>query len=258
MRLPKTARRAVTMFLAATGLGKPRATHLPAGAPQALDELSRKADSFPSMGGVELGPFLRRLGRDADPDAAIVEVGVWLGAGTAQIAYGLAERRLSGEPTPAIHAYDRFWASRSEVAKAAAAGVELDKGGDTAPWVAEALRPFGAEVFLHKGDLDLLSWSAGPIGVFILDAAKGPRQFRNMMRIFGPFWRPGRTTVVLMDYAYYKFGGKAEFECQARFVEAHPDAFEPIDLGIEDPGTMAAFRYTAEVDFEQAIRDGLL
>ncbi len=252
MRLPKRIRRAATQVLAQTGLGRLRTTHLPPGKPEPLDSLATRVEKFPSMGGMEIGPFLQQIGRSVPASSAVVEVGVWLGAGTAQLCHGVAERRSRGEETPSIHCYDRWSASRTEVAKAAIADVRLTKGDDTLPWVIDALRPFGAEVYFHKGDLDFLEWTHGPVGAFILDAAKGPRQFVNMIRTFGPSWIPEETLVVLMDYHYHKMCGNESFACQERFIEANSDHFSQVDLGVDEPGTTAAFTYTKALDFDRA------
>ncbi len=258
MGLTKTLRHATNSFMSGTGLGQLRTTHLPAGQPEPPEELGTYANTFPSMGGVELGPFLREVGRTTPSDTAIVEIGVWLGAGTAQLCCGIADRKARGEMVPVIHCYDRWQASRPEVAKAAHTNTKIRRGSDTLPQVIQALKPFGAEIYFHKGNIDFLRSLNWPVGAFILDAAKGSRQFRNIMRIFGPWWIPGQTVVVLMDYYYYKKTGRTDFACQARFIEAHPNHFKPLDLETEESTVAAAFLYTAEINFEGTIRGGLL
>jgi predicted O-methyltransferase YrrM len=57
-----------------------------------LDELELLASRIPSMGGTEIGAQLRRAARLAPANTAIVEVGSWLGAGTAQLALGVRDR----------------------------------------------------------------------------------------------------------------------------------------------------------------------
>ena len=62
-----------------------------------LMELNGIADQIPSMGGNEIGSVLRDLARQAPADTSIVEVGAWLGAGTAQLALGVRERQRSSD-----------------------------------------------------------------------------------------------------------------------------------------------------------------
>jgi len=258
MGFKKKLRRAATSFMSFTGLGQLRTIHVPAGEPEPLQKLASYANTFPSMGGVQLGPFLREVARTTPSDTSIVEIGVWLGAGTAQLCYGLAERKAVGEAAPVIHCYDRWHASPPEVSKAMRTNTTIRKGCDTLPLVIQALKPFGVEIYFHKGDIDYVRSINGPVGAFILDAAKGSRQFRNLIRTFGPWWIPGKTVVVLMDYYYYKKIGRADFACQARFVEAHSNHFKPLDLGTKGSSVAAAFLYTAEINFEGAIRERLL
>ncbi|NWG45372.1 MAG: hypothetical protein HXY25_02335 [Alphaproteobacteria bacterium] len=233
---------------------------LPAGPPiMSLAELEAQAAGFPSMGGLELAPFLRGLGRAAPADAAIVEVGVWLGAGTAQLACALAQRAREGAAVPVLYCYDRWLAQKSEVQKTASRNTwALKRGQNTLPRVVEALSPFGVEICFRQGEIIEAQWADGPIGVYIDDASKKPKLFRTVMRKFGPHWIPGKTVVLLMDYSFYLSTGNEEHSCQARFVEAHADHFEPIDLDVREPGCAAAFRYVKEVDFEAAIARGVL
>ena len=55
--------------------------------------LHELAEKIPSMGGTEIGALLREAARNAPSNTAIVEVGCWLGAGTAQLALGIRERQ---------------------------------------------------------------------------------------------------------------------------------------------------------------------
>jgi hypothetical protein len=50
-------------------------------------------DDIPSMGGRQIGPFLQRAAADVPGEMAIVEVGTWLGAATAELARGLQGKR---------------------------------------------------------------------------------------------------------------------------------------------------------------------
>ena len=67
-------------------------------------DLYAMANRIPSMGGREIGPVLRNLARHAPAGTSIVEVGTWLGAGTAQLALGIRERARPSEV--ALHCYD--------------------------------------------------------------------------------------------------------------------------------------------------------
>jgi hypothetical protein len=212
-----------------------------------LGRLARLAGSFPSMGSREIGSFLRKLAREAPPDTAIVEVGSWLGAGTAQLALGVCERAPDRSVT--IHAYDRWRASESEVGKALlGAGLRLSPGEDTLPFVMKKLRPFGARIIFTKGELEGFDWSGRPISVYVDDAAKVPSWFYHVLRTFGPSWIPGDTVLVLMDFHHWKKTGQPDHRCQQNFIEAHPAHFSQIeDLRRR---SNAAFLYRARLDFE--------
>ncbi|MEX2127620.1 MAG: hypothetical protein WD871_05195 [Xanthobacteraceae bacterium] len=205
------------------------------------------AAQFPSMGGKEIGPFLRKVARHARPGTSIVEVGSWLGAGTAQLALGVRERQ-SDQPV-SIHCYDRWEASDSEVEKAVRKGnLTLEPGQDTLPWVMQALQPFDVAISFIKGDIMDAKWDGAPISVYVDDAAKTAKKFYRMMKTFGPAMIPGVTALVLMDYHYWEKTGMEEHKCQKIFIENHPEHFVPVEGFRRASST--AFNYVKPLDFD--------
>ena len=193
-----------------------------------IDELERMASEIPSMGGTEIGLHLRKAARQAPAGTSIVEVGSWLGAGTAQLALGLREREMAGSVD--IYCYDRWEANEPEVAKALRMkNVNFKTGDDTLPWVMNALRPFAVPISFVKVDFRDAGWSGGPISVYVDDAAKTPQKFFHVLKTFGPHWMPGVTVVVLMDYHYWERTGDDKHKCQKRFVENYRDHFSTIE-----------------------------
>lgn len=213
-------------------------------------DLLEHASGFPSMGGTLNGPLLRDLAAKVPDGMCIVELGTWLGAGTAQLALGAAGRR-----TPmAIHSYDAFRVNKTDLAWAEKQHLGLTLGQDTRPMVAASLEPFGQDVRLHAGSILEQSWSAGPIGLFVDDMTKSAVPFHHALTTFGPSWVPGVTSLVLMDYFYWK---KAEtwrrdlLMIQNRFIEANPAHFRPIDHDYTPIPSTRAFLYARKFDFER-------
>jgi hypothetical protein len=219
-----------------------------------VEALLQRAALFPSMGGSQIGEFLRKLAREAPADTAIVEVGSWLGAGTAQLAVGIRER--GKDQSVKIYTHDRWTASESEVEKAAnQTGLQLSRGQDTLPWVTAALAPFGVKIAFTKGDISAITWNSGSISVYVDDAAKTPRNFFHILRTFGPSWIPGVTVLVLMDYFYWEKSGSENHKCQKYFIEAHSENFARIE-GFRS-ASIAAFNYCKELDFKRLSLDML-
>jgi hypothetical protein len=220
-----------------------------------LDRLESLAAKFPSMGGKEIGAFLRNLARNAPAHTTIVEVGSWLGAGTAQLAIGLRERGT--DRSVKIHTYDRWVASKPEIAKATQkANLSFEPGQDTLPWVMQSLQPFGAGIEFTKGDIAVVDWAGAPISVYIDDAAKSPSRFFHVLRTFGPAWIPGVTVLVLMDFHYWEKTGSEEHKCQKYFIDAHAEHFSPVAEFRR--GSNAAFIYRKQLDFARLKFDSLL
>lgn len=218
-----------------------------------LTETVADLTHVPSMGGSEIGEFLRRNAADVSAPRAIVEIGTWLGAGTLHLARGAVGR----DDAPAIHSYDIFHASESEVRRAARQGLNLEIGGDTRPLVKSWIDPIGADVTLHKGDILKARWDGPEIGLYVDDAAKTPTLFYHVLDTFAPFWIPGETLVVLMDYGFWKKykdrRSRKRMRVQQDLVEANPQCFEQIhDPSFE--GSIAAFRYLAPLPFARIRR----
>ena len=196
-----------------------------------LDRLQALAERIPSMGGREIGPWLRKLARNCQAGTSVVEVGSWLGAGTAQLALGIAERQHPHEVT--LHCYDRWLANGSEVAKASDFGIRLEEGENTLLRVRDVLESFGVPMVFHQGELIEFDWNDGPISLYVDDASKLPEAFVHVLQTFGASWVPGTTVVVLMDYGYWKTSGVAEHRCQQMFVEFNRHCFERLSCDNE-------------------------
>lgn len=238
--------------------GDARKREQPSAGAQALSiqELERLADNFPSMGGKEIGPFLRRIAKNAPPNTAIVEVGSWLGAGTAQLALGVRERQVGGQIS--IHSFDRWIATKGEVEKAKQKNnLDLELGQDTLPYVMDSLTPFGVHMYFTKGDILDATWGGQPISVYVDDASKAPKRFYHVMKTFGPSWIPGVTIVVLMDYHYWEKTGSADHKCQRNFIDNHREHFAPVE-GFKRRGSNEAFLYTKQLDFQNLNYNSLL
>ena len=219
-----------------------------------LEELEEYANTIPSMGGTKLGPFLDHIIEEVEPRSSIVEVGSWLGAGTAQIALSLFKKKKQEDVE--IHVYDRWQATASEVAKSNVfINSNINVGDDTLVWVKDKLQPFDVKINFHKGDISDIEWKGGPISIYIDDAAKSPDNFFHILKTFGPSWIPGKTVLILMDFYMWKkkFIGKFNGQkCQTDFVSKYSDYFKKIEdfRKSYDPAfSNEAFLYTKKLDF---------
>lgn len=178
--------------------------------------------NIPSMGGTEIGDHLRKHAAAVRDGEAIVELGVWLGAGTAQMAQAVRGRDVE------IHGYDRFEARESEIRKAAAQGMKLESHQNTRPLVELFLAPIGARVALHRGNIVHARPPARMIALHVDDACKRPAIFLRALRTFSPRWIPGRTVVVLMDVLFWMHNPDPELKFQYEFVTGEPKSFLPL------------------------------
>lgn len=210
----------------------------PLGAALDLEKLRAYAQTFPSQGGVEIGPWLERLAADVPHGAAIVEVGSWLGAGTAHLALGAMQ---SGAD---IHVFDRWQASIPEVEKAARFGVTLTPGMDTLPLVIRSMKQFPVNCTFHKGSIKQMYWKTQPIGLYVDDATKIADLWAHAVETFFHELIPFKTHLVLMDFHFDEKAGD-KYAAQKLYMAAHEQSFELIEDRLA--GTSAAlFRYLGQ------------
>lgn len=185
--------------------------------------------------------YLGQIGANWHGWGVAVECGCWLGASCIALANGL---RRAGYDR-ALHCYDNWRANASQVGKASAQGHRIGVGDDLEPLFWANVLPVYDRLETHQGDLARAHWGGAPIEIFILDAAKREPTFSRVLRTFSPAWIPGVTLVGLLDYHYYRGqppAAKAAFECQRRFVEAHPGSLELLmDFG--EQSASAFFQY---------------
>lgn len=195
------------------------------------------AARFPHMGGVKIGQVLARLAAGCPAGGDIVEVGPWLGGGTAYLALGAPR-------TCRINVYDRFKCYAHDAKKAAAFGVPIRQNDDTLPHVQKALAPFRAKIVYNRVDLNVrMLQFYRPISLYVDDASKQPTAWHNVMGAFKHCFIPGKTRLVLMDYYYYERMGNI-YRTQHDYItdakRAHE--FELLDDHVGDTST-AIFLY---------------
>ena len=199
------------------------------------DPLRERAARLPSQGGVEIGAWLERYAAGVPIGSAIVEVGCWLGAGTAYLALGAMRHGTE------IHVYDRWRVVGDEPEKALRWGIELREHEDTLPLVKNLLAPFPALIRYHKGDVRQARWANRPIGLYVDDATKVEPIWAHATRTFFPSFIPGETILVLMDYHFDEKAGP-KYGAQKRWMAAQEKRFELIEERMGGT-TSAVFRY---------------
>jgi hypothetical protein len=184
---------------------------------------------IPSMGGAALAPWFTQWARESN---TVVELGTWLGAGT---------NHLAATCPGTVYTYDEFVIRGNEVEKAAAYDVTVTRGQDSLPLVQSMLSHHRNIVFT-KGRIEDVQWQGGEIDLYVDDACKYGPEFLAALKIFSPYWIPGKTVVAFMDYWFYLARLKdPALKFQKDFITSHRESFSFImtdkKLGI------AAFRY---------------
>ena len=188
------------------------------------------AAAIPSLGGREIGPFLRSLAQQVPEQGHVVELGAWLGAGSAQLALGL----MKADRGAVLNCYDR-WAAPTpdETAAAAAQGMELIAGMNTLPLAEEALSWMEAPARFRRGEIGAAHWDGAPIALHVDHMDDDSLAVSHALRTFGPSWMAGQCVVVFMGMAEAPEIAARRGCPRARLMLENPDSFREVfaDLG---------------------------
>ena len=207
------------------------------------DVLSVNADQIPAYSGTQSLVSLARLAAQTAGGTSIVQVGVWLGSSSAQLALGVQRRRKPG--VVALHCYDSWTATSTDVKRAAWWGLSLSEGESLLPHTRQLLQPFRVDIKFRTAFLDVLG-EENPIALYVDDMRRSPTLFWRALEVFGPHWIPGETVLVFLNYDYDRNKSAERCTYQEHLVESNPESFEA--MHDEGPGV---FRYSAPLNFER-------
>jgi len=185
-------------------------------------DLIKLANRIPCMVNQETKDLLRLYASQIKLNRTIVEVGVWLGACTTQIALGLKDNSKINT----IHVYDRFKARAPEVKKAEWQQVVLYEGEHTRYMFKGFLEPFGVNIKINVGNIKIAKYKGGKIGLFIDDASKAKGSFDHAVKTFFKYFVSHETILFLMDYYYFEKTGSASHKYQFDWMQEHKNEFE--------------------------------
>ncbi len=147
---------------------------------------------------------------------AIVDLGAFAGGSTACLAEG---QKQAGRTQP-VHGYDKFVVNDFDVFRgryetylsgppASESGLDAPPlppcdGDDLRPVVEALLSPWRDTVRLHKGQIEDMAWTGGPIEILVLDASKAAATTDRMSETFFPHLVPGRSVIVQQDFLWWQ------------------------------------------------------
>lgn len=200
-------------------------------------DLETIADIIPSMTGEKAKRLLRQYASRVKPGHSIIEVGVWLGACTAQLALGIMDSHTNNM----IHIYDRFCANNSEIKKAEWQGVVLYEEENTRYIFKGYMERFPVRIKINTCNIKKAKYKGQKIGLYVDDAAKRKEYFDRMIKVFFPYFVANETILFLMDYFYFERTGCSAHKYQYEYMQAHKKQFKFIQR--IDKTSSAIFRY---------------
>jgi len=175
------------------------------------------ADRIPHMGAKNIQEWLLRAAHFVPEKTAIVEIGAWLGSGTAYLLIGNDSKNK-------IFVYDHFFANASEAEKAKRFKIDLKPGTDTLPIVRDNLKKFKGNITFIKEKLLDMEWGGDPIGLLVDDVSKGPEAWNHTVKNFLPHVVAGGK-IILMDYFYFEKTERPHHKTQYNFMQKHKKNF---------------------------------
>ncbi|MEM6589967.1 MAG: hypothetical protein AAF641_16090 [Pseudomonadota bacterium] len=176
-----------------------------------------QAALVPTMLNVKEQSFYVWLGRDwASGAGAIVDLGSFAGGSAACLAEGVAQAKRA----QVVVGYDKFGLQDYPGFKDRCANYwsvppasqskfdppEMPESvpNDLLPLAELFLSPWGDGIQLHKGQIEEVTWDAGPIEVLVMDASKTAATMDRMSATFFPHLIPGRSIVVQQDFLWWQ------------------------------------------------------
>lgn len=203
-----------------------------------IKEIEALAEKIPNQGGHGISEQLQSYSSLIPAKTSIVEVGVWMGAGTSHLAIG--QLRICGNAP--IYCYDKFSASKAETEKARRFGIDIDIKQDTLPLVKKILKPIYSNIVFNKGDIKKISYDGPAIGMYVDDASKRKEKFIPVIEELEPHFIEG-TVIILMDYYFYqKRKGDESLKFQMQYMKKRKDNFKFIERP-NPKGSTATFKY---------------
>jgi hypothetical protein len=176
-----------------------------------------------------------RLAKEGASKGEVVELGAWLGAGSAWIAAGV---RDSGVPTKA-KVYDRFEAKGNHAVKVdhwrKNHGVDQIARGTPFEQFRANLGPLLQYVEPTRAEIGGIKWNGGPVSVLICDAPKRVREISAVLTTFRKALKPG-SVMAWQDFCHFP-----SYEIPACLYRLR-DHLEFVEAVV--PGTTMVFRVT--------------
>jgi Methyltransferase domain len=130
------------------------------------------------------------------PEAAVCDLGSFLGGSTVSLAQGIRSSRQLAT----LHAYDRFTIDvRKKEEYLYSKGYRHFPGPNTFHIVRDHVAPFADFVVLHPGDIVEQHWIGDPISVLFIDISKSWQTNDVILREFFPYLQAG-SVVIQQDY----------------------------------------------------------
>lgn len=190
-----------------------------------IEALRETADSIPSLGvGKGIGSYLERYASKAPH--CIVEIGAWMGSNSAHIQIG----RLLGAHGAKHHVFDPFSAEGVNAEKAKKYhGIEFNHKDDLIDIYKRNMARFGLPVIIHRESAFEGTWMYGQIDLFVDDFGCDKYQMRKKIKRFYPYFIPGKTIIIMVDYYFYETHGGSRYQYQRQLVKKNPGIFNFIE-----------------------------
>jgi predicted O-methyltransferase YrrM len=170
---------------------------------------------------------------------AVVELGCWLGAGTAALAAGLRDQGSSAR----VVAVDRFrWNARHHPQMFDAG---LADGEDFEPLLRAHTRELEPWIETVRADLAEFRWGRGPIEILVVDAPKRRADVERFLEVFGPSLIPGRSLVAFQDYLH-----EPSYALPA-LLGCFPEVFRLADVALPGATVLFEVREVPSLDAER-------
>lgn len=208
------------------------------------------AELVPSLGagGLAAKSTIRKYASALSDGAVVVDIGSYLGSTVALAAAELIERGIKAK----IHCFDP-WITDDELSRKMRFynGIRLEPGENIQPLFDVYMEPFAREIDIirHRQSILEARWNGPKIRLLIDDICDGKIKNDQMMKTFSPWFIPGETIIMHLDYYFFETKKGAFFRYQKQFMERNESVFHFLERGPKE-SRVSVFQYIGgEIDY---------
>jgi hypothetical protein len=194
-------------------------------------DLKKYAEGIPSLGsgGITIKDLIKKYASKLSDSDNVIDIGSYIGSTTGFTAAALIDKGIKAT----IHCFDPWMVDESLKRKMKFYNeLDFNVGDDLLPVFNAYMEPFN-EIKINRNKISILDarWHGPKVQLLIDDICLRKDKNDHMIKIFSPYFIPGKTIIIRLDYYFYESKKDPIYSYEKRFMELNKDVFKFIERG---------------------------